>query len=221
MKAMKKVSLALACVFVLGATSAFAANDFVTLPIKEMKPVVTGLESASKAVEADPAVLRAPAMYVTRGKIVAIEDGRYVVQGEGNRKLIAAIVDHDTYVVDGATGKVRFPASALKVGEDVSVYYSARMTRSLPAQSHAYAIVLGAPSEGVGTYYEVAQAALAEDGSYVTLLNSNNDLVATVDAKACKDFAKIKKGDKLLLWSSFATMSLPAQTNADKVVLLP
>ena len=95
------------------------------------------------------------------------------------------------------------------------------MTRSLPAQSHAYAVIIGEPDEKTAAYFEVAQAALASDGSYVTVLNSNNDLIATVDAKACKDFAKLKKGDKLLLWSSFATMSLPAQTNADKVVVLP
>ena len=218
MQAIKKVSLTLACVLALGASSALAANDFVTLPGMEQRPVVT--ESPLDAVQADPEVMRAPSVYVTRGKIVAIEDGRYVVKGEGSRKVIAAAVDKDTYIVDGESGKLRLPR-ALKVGQSVTVYYSAMMTRSLPAQSHAYAVIIGEPDEKTAAYFEVAQAALASDGSYVTVLNSNNDLIATVDAKACKDFAKIKKGDKLLLWSSFATMSLPAQTNADKVVVLP
>ena len=220
MQAMRKVSLILACVFALGAGSAFAANDFVTLPMQEMKPVVTNSDSPLEAVQADPEVMRAPSIYITRGKIIAIEDGRYVIEGEGNRKLVAAGVDRDTYIVEGENGKLRFP-SALKVGEAVTVYYSAQMTRSIPAQSHAYAIIMGVPSEKTAAYFEVAQATLAQDGSYMTLLSRNNDLIATVDAQGCKDFAKIKKGDKLLVWYNVMTMSLPAQTNADKVVVLP
>lgn len=220
MKTTKKVALALACVFALGAGSAFAANDFVTLPMQEKRPVVTNAEGALAAVDVKPEVLRSPAIYTTRGKIVAIEDGRYVVKGEGSRKLIAASVDNNTYIADGVTGKLRLPR-ALAVGQEVTVYYSPIMTRSLPGQSHAYAIIMGEADEKTAAYYEVEQAVIAADSSYVTLLNTNNNLIATVDAKACKNFAKIKKGDKLLLWSSFATMSLPAQTNADKVVVLP
>lgn len=133
---------------------------------------------------------------------------------------MAAVVDRDTYVADGRSGKLRLPM-ALKVGQQVTAYYSANMTRSLPPQSHAMAIVIGAPAEGTAAYYEVVQAALSADGSYVTLLNANNDLIATVDATACNDFAKIKRGDKLLVWYDMMTMSLPAQTNAGRVVVLP
>ena len=76
-------------------------------------------------------------------------------------------------------------------------------------------------SDGPASFFEVAQASLAKDGSYVTVLNTNNDVIATIDAAACADFAKIKKGDKLLVWSSMMTMSLPAQTHPEKVVVLP
>lgn len=94
------------------------------------------------------------------------------------------------------------------------------MTRSMPPQSHALAIVIE-DSEEPASFFEVAQASLAKDGSYVTVLNTNNDVIATIDAAACADFAKIKKGDKLLVWSSMMTMSLPAQTHPEKVVVLP
>lgn len=203
MQALRKIAALAACVCVLGAGSALAAE---------------GVRAVNIASPLD--AVQAPSIYVTRGEIVAIEDGRYVVKGEGNRKLVAAEVSSATYVVEGTTGKLRFP-TALKVGEKVTAYYSSRMTRSLPGQSQAYTMIIGEPGEKTASYFEVAQATLAADGSYMTVLNSNNDLIATVDAKACSDFAKIKKGDKLLLWSSFATMSLPAQTNAERVVILP
>ena len=210
MQALRKIAALAACVCVLGAGSALAAE------------AVRGVNIASPLdeVQAKPEAMQAPTMYVTRGEIVAIEDGRYVVKGEGNRKLVAAEVNSNTYVVEGATGKLRFP-TALRVGTKVTAYYSSCMTRSLPGQSQAYAMIIGEPGESTASYFEVAQATLAADGSYMTVLNSNNDLIATVDAKACADFAKIKKGDRLLLWSSFATMSLPAQTNAEKVAILP
>lgn len=206
MQAIKKLSLALVCVAALGVGTAVAAGAAVDAPLD--------------AVQADPQVMRAPGTYITSGKIVAIEDGLYIIKGEGSRPQVAAVVDRDTYMVDGKSGRLRLPM-ALKVGQRVTAYYSANMTRSLPPQSHAMAIVIGAPAEGSAAYFEVAQAALNADGSYVTLLNANNDLIATVDAAACSDFAKIKRGDKLLVWYDVMTMSLPAQTNASKVVLLP
>lgn len=207
MQALKKISAVLVCACVLGAGSAWAA-----------RAVVVDNEAPLEAVQADPELMRAPVMFTTVGKIVAIEDGRYVVKGEGNLRLVAAAVDRDTYVID-EKGKLRL-SSALKLGQDVTVYYSAMTTRSVPAQSHAMAVVIG-ERETAPTYFEVAQAKLANDGQYVTVLNSNNDLIATIGKDACADFAKIKKGDKLLLWSRVVTMSLPGQTNAEKVVVLP
>lgn len=208
MKMLKKVSAVLACACVLGAGSVFAE-----------KAVAIDNESPLDAVQVDTAVMHAPVMYETYGKIVAIEDGRYVVKGEGNLRLVAAAVDRNTYVID-EKAKLRLP-SALKIGQTVTVYYSAMTTRSLPAQSHAMAVVMGEREESTPTYVEVAEAKLSADGQKMTILNSNNDLIATIGKDACADFAKIKKGDKLLLWSRVVTMSLPAQTNAEKVVVLP
>lgn len=206
MKSLKKIALVFSCMALLGAGSAFAADAAQSSPLDE--------------VQANPEVMRAPGTYVTRGEIVAVENGMYIIKGEGSRNImVAAIVDHDTYVVEGASGKLRLPY-ALKEGQKVTAYYSATMTRSMPPQSHALAIVIE-DSEEPASFFEVAQASLAKDGSYVTVLNINNDVIATIDANACADFAKIKKGDKLLVWSSMMTMSLPAQTHAEKVVVLP
>lgn len=206
MKTFKKLSAILACACVLGAGSAWAEDRAV----ENMSPM--------DAVQVNPEIMRAPVMFTTYGKLVAVEDGRYVVEGEGNLRVVAAEVDRDTYIID-ENAKLRLPY-ALKVGQTVTVFYSAQTTRSLPAQSHALAIVIG-EREAAPNFIEVAEAKLSADGKSMTVLNNNNDLIATIGSDACKDFAKIKKGDKLLLWSHMVTMSLPGLTNAEKVIILP
>lgn len=204
MKTFKKLSAILACACVLGAGSAWAEDRAV----ENMSPM--------DAVQVNPEIMRTPVMFTTYGKLVAVEDGRYVV--EGNLRVVAAEVDRDTYIID-ENAKLRLP-HALKVGQTVTVFYSAQTTRSLPAQSHALAIVIG-EREAAPSFIEVAEAKLSADGKSMTVLNNNNDLIATIGSDACKDFAKIKKGDKLLLWSRMVTMSLPGLTNAEKVIILP
>ena len=206
MKTFKKLSAILACACVLGAGSAWAEDRAV----ENMSPM--------DAVQVNPEIMRALVMFTTYGKLVAVEDGRYVVEGEGNLRVVAAEVDRDTYIID-ENAKLRLPY-ALKVGQIVTVFYSAQTTRSLPAQSHALAIVIG-EREAAPSFIEVAEAKLSADGKSMTVLNNNNDLIATIGSDACKDFAKIKKGDKLLLWSRMVTMSLPGLTNAEKVIILP
>lgn len=206
MKTFKKLSAILACACVLGAGSAWAEDRAV----ENMSPM--------DAVQVNPEIMRAPVMFMTYGKLVAVEDGRYVVEGEGNLRVVAAEVDRDTYIID-ENAKLRLPY-ALKVGQTVTVFYSAQTTRSLPAQSHALAIVIG-EREAAPSFIEVAEAKLSADGKSMTVLNNNNDLIATISSDACKDFAIIKKGDKLLLWSHMVTMSLPGLTNAEKVIILP
>lgn len=206
MKILKKVAAVLACSCVLSAGSAWAEDRAV----ENMSPM--------DAVQVNPEIMRAPVMFTTYGKLIALEDGRYVVEGEGNLRVVAAEVDRATYIID-ENAKLRLP-HALKVGQTVTVFYSAQTTRSLPAQSHALAIVIG-EREAAPSFIEVAEAKLSADGKSMTVLNNNNDLIATIGSDACKDFAKIKKGDKLLLWSHMVTMSLPGLTNAEKVIILP
>lgn len=206
MKTFKKLSAILAFACVLSAGSAWAEDRAV----ENMSPM--------DEVQVNLEIMHAPVMFTTYGKLVAVEDGRYVVEGEGNLRVVAAEVDRDTYIID-ENAKLRLPY-ALKVGQTVTVFYSAQTTRSLPAQSHALAIVIG-EREAAPSFIEVAEAKLSADGKSMTVLNNNNDLIATIGSDACKDFAKIKKGDKLLLWSRMVTMSLPGLTNAEKVIILP
>ena len=153
------------------------------------------------------------------GAITEIDGNKVVIRGEG-QEWVVALVSDATYIVKGAKGKLR-TAEELKVGQEVVAYYSARMTRSLPPQAQAFAIIIGdVRKDYIPQYFVVDQVQKAADGSCVRVLNTTNDVIARIDKDACEDFASIKAGDKLLMWSSVMTMSLPGQTNAEKVVIL-
>lgn len=153
----------------------------------------------------------------TSGKIVEVNENMIVVKGEHN--IIAAIITDDTYLLNGKNGKAK-KLSSFKVGKEVTVYHSPKMTRSIPAQSAAYAVVLGDNSEKMGKFFKVEEVTMSEDKTYVSVINTNESLIATVDKKANKNFAEIKAGDNLMVWYDMMTMSLPARTNANKVVIL-
>ena len=153
----------------------------------------------------------------TSGKIVEVNENMIVVKGEHN--IIAAIITDDTYLLNGKNGKAK-KLSSFKVGKEVTVYHSPKMTRSIPAQSAAYAVVLGDSSEKMGKFFKVEEVTMSEDKTYVSINNTNESLIATVDKKTNKNFAEIKAGDNLMVWYDMMTMSLPARTNANKVVIL-
>ena len=153
----------------------------------------------------------------TSGKIVEVNENMIVVKGEHN--IIAAMITDDTYLLNGKNGKAK-KLSSFKVGKEVTVYHSPKMTRSIPAQSAAYAVVLGDNSEKMGKFFKVEEVTMSEDKTYVSVINTNESLIATVDEKANKNFAEIKAGDNLMVWYDMMTMSLPARTNANKVVIL-
>ncbi len=166
----------------------------------------------------DPEVMRAPAVRRMKGTIMSVEGDRVDVKDAEGRRVIA-LLDSDTYIVDGGKGNLRLPG-ALRQGQRVNLYYSSRMTRSLPPQALAYALILGG-EENAPLFFPVAQVQLADDGKSVRVLNSNHDLIAAVDGAACAEYEQILPGDKLLLWTKMVTMSLPGQTHADKAVILP
>lgn len=61
----------------------------------------------------------------------------------------------------------------------------------------------------------------SENGESVRLLNSNRDIIVTVSKNVYEDYQNIKEGDRIMAWYSIMTMSLPGQTNATKVIVLP
>lgn len=47
------------------------------------------------------------------------------------------------------------------------------------------------------------------------------DIIVTVSKDVYEDYQNIKEGDRIMAWYSIMTMSLPGQTNATKVIVLP
>ena len=203
MKMFKKIFVLAACATTLLAGSAVANANNV-----ENKEVPVTKAYQAQAVEE---------VLFTTGKIVEVNENMIVVKGEHN--IIAAMITDETHLLNGKNGKAK-KLSSFKVGKEVTVYHSPKMTRSIPAQTVSYAIVLGNNDEKQGKYFKVDKVNLSEDGSYVSVIDTNHNLIATIDKKACKDFTSIESGDELIVWYNMMTMSLPARTNAQKALIL-
>ena len=215
MKLMQKTILALGCILAIGGAVFAGGTEAATQARVNCRPE----RGCWEALEVDQEKLRYPSMLRLSGEITGI-DGRMVVVRGANHEVVVTLLNDDTYIVKGAKGKLR-SAKDLRVGQKVVAYYSSKMTRSLPPQAQAFALVLGdVQKEYVPMFFVVDKVQPSRDGSCVRVLNSNNDVIARIDKDACEDFAQIKAGDRLLLWSRVMTMSLPGQTNAEKVVIL-
>ena len=224
MKNLQKLALALGCVLALGSSVALknveaGYHHGESHCVRSAVCSPKGGVGAMEAFTFDQDKMRYPSMLRMSGAITEIDGNKVVIRGEG-QEWVVALVSDATYIVKGAKGKLR-TAEELKVGQEVVAYYSARMTRSLPPQAQAFAIIIGdVRKDYIPQYFVVDQVQKAADGSCVRVLNTTNDVIARIDKDACEDFASIKAGDKLLMWSSVMTMSLPGQTNAEKVVIL-
>lgn len=214
MKNIKKPVLTLACMMLM-ANSVYAAEipavSSDNIPQQKIEQKVEEQEMAPLAVRN---------VLSTSGVITAIDGDKVTVKGEGEFSEVAVIITDDTYIVDGRKGKIK-KMKNLKVGKEVTVYYSSKMTRSMPPQTEAFAVVLGQKDEKIGKFFQVAKVMLNEEDKSVRVLNSNHDVIATIGEDICKDYMTIKEGDSLLLWYDIMTMSLPGQTNAQKAVILP
>lgn len=210
MKIAKKILLGVSCMLLLGNTALAAAPAAETAPApQQIEQSVIGIIPAPEQK-----------LLVTAGKITAVDGNKITIKGEGNYPEVAVLVNDATYILDGKNGKEK-PLQKLKPGKEVTVYYSPLMTRSNPPQTHAYAVVLGKNTPKLGKFFQVAQVLPGEDKDSVQVLNSNHDVVATISKDVYEDYRELGEGDSLMLWYDIMTMSMPGQTNAQKVVVLP
>lgn len=162
---------------------------------------------------------------------VANSDGFARIVAEPENGLFDEIVfniSDATIFMDNVTGA---PASieSVKEGDRIYVYYSSAMTRSLPPQSAATAVLTNigdkAPARLI-TAEEVTQnedgsiSVLSDDGSYVITVNGDTP-VSPFKTKNIVTTDDIVKGTRFFAWFEVMTLSLPAQVVADKVVILP
>ena len=207
MKIMHKILALASCAVMLVGSAAVSAEVPQNAVEKNEQQIVVDLQKEHKLLK-------------TSGKIVEVNENQIVVKGTGDQNIIAVNISDKTYILDGDKGKAK-KMKNLKVGREVTVYYSPVMTRSLPPQTAAIAVLLGEADEDQGRYMLVDQVEMSEDQSYITLIDEEHSLIATVDEDAYKHYADLKSGDRILVWYDMMTMSLPARTNAENVVVLP
>lgn len=177
-----------------------------------------GIVSATEPEKIYPSPVRD--VMATTGEIIAVDGDKVTVKGDGNYPVATVIVTDKTLLIDGKDGDLKGDR-ALKKGRKVTAYYSSKMTRSYPPQAEGFAIVFGKNNEKQGKYMHVEKVTSSENGESVRLLNSNRDIIVTVSKNVYEDYQNIKEGDRIMAWYSIMTMSLPGQTNATKVIVLP
>ena len=177
-----------------------------------------GIVSATEPEKIYPSPVRD--VMATTGEIIAVDGDKVTVKGDGNYPVATVIVTDKTLLIDGKDGDLKGDR-ALKKGRKVTAYYSSKMTRSYPPQAEGFAIVFGKNNEKQGKSMHVEKVTPSENGESVRLLNSNRDIIVTVSKNVYEDYQNIKEGDRIMAWYSIMTMSLPGQTNATKVIVLP
>lgn len=154
---------------------------------------------------------------LTTGTVQQINDKQITVSGEGAFQEVILNVDETTYVVTAKDGS-SMDFSSIKKGDQIAAYYGPRLTRSLPPQGHAIALIVGNPENGA-MYMKVATLETLKGGG-VRALDSNKDRLVTILPEVFAETARIQEGSELLVWYQMMTLSLPGQANATKAVLL-
>lgn len=137
-------------------------------------------------------------------------------------------VSADTIWIDSGKHTASDPAD-LKEGESLYVFHSAAVTSSLPPQTAAFAVVRNVPMDVGCAWYHEVEAVSLENGR-LTVTTDNGGLLIFADEKTqlsrydgdeTVSPGDIQKGDYIMAWYDAVTDSLPGQTQATHLMLLP
>lgn len=160
-----------------------------------------------------------PDILSMHGTITEINQDRStitIVDKNGNNQMVALDIRWNTKVLNGKNGN-NFDIDKLKVGDELTAYYSPIMTRSIPPRTNAFALVVG-DGQHDGIYTKIGLVEATENGKRI--LNSNGDLYITIPDSISKNAQDLKPGKKMLVWYDMVALSMPGQTTATKVVIL-
>ena len=137
-------------------------------------------------------------------------NGDMITITNDNKKTdsVALHITDDTFVIQNGTGYY-LNGFDIREGEQVKAWYGPVLTRSLPPQGKADAVIAGEQNDRpTFTYFNIGKVEPQEDGS-VRVLNVNESQYVTIFPQVYPDVAELKAGDKMLLWYEFTTMSMP------------
>lgn len=217
-------------------SSATAAPTQEATATPEPEASETAEETAAQEEPVRAEVDQAQATVTYLGTISAIDSQEKkvgIAEGEvenNAQDAVEAIVTDSTVLIDAKSGSsVAFD----DLKEDMSVYafVSPMMTRSIPPQSNAKALIVNISDSqgGAANYIYALEVRKSEDGSLV-ILNQNADLYVTIPKNvkmtqlgSGEDVSPddIKDGSVLICWYDSVAESYPAQATATRVVVCP
>lgn len=210
----KLATLVLTTAFAATMTTGAFAQD--TLLISGQNPPVATAEAEQQAL----------ALSTMEGTITEInQDGEYPTITVKNEFQEMVFYTSDAFLVDSAKGTAFDLADMLD--KTVRVYYGPQVTMSLPAQSKATAIFT--TGDGSVANYATVEAVQANDDGSIIVTTDNGSRLVTINQDAeispwlTKNIVKMDNilvGSQVVLYYDIMTLSLPAQANTDKVILL-
>lgn len=208
--------LSLTLILTIGATSisAFAVSPGLETSVTLVRSITTEPVKTSDQLKGN-AIVKAP--FNNNQLLVTVNEMEVVLN-----------VSEKTLIIDSKTG---LPASLndLEIDDVIFVYYSAAMTKSLPPQSHAIAIVTQVEKDKSHAELFTIKEIVSRTDGVVRALNKEGDLiVAFVEenpltpykTKQIVTLDDIQVGTQLFIWYEIVALSYPGQTGATKAVLV-
>ena len=225
----KKMMAALLCAALLcsgGALSAFAADQTPAAGSGEANPDV------AVQPEQTPEYMEAFAVVEETAFENDATDGSVLVKTEGeNGQEIQLNVNADTVFLDTKAGIPVSGRESIKKGDRIYVYYDIAMTRSLPPQTYAHAVLVNLEEGHAPAHLLTAEEVRTNpaDGSVVVLCSKGGMLVTIgkdtpISPLYTKNIVRntdIEVGTRFFAWYDVVALSMPGQAAALKVVLLP
>lgn len=152
-------------------------------------------------------------------------EAKYIlVKNEQMQMEIRFNLDEATWLIDGESG-TPLTLEELK-GKEVIVSHSLAMTRSLPPQSYAYAVI----TKGTNTanFAVIEEVANGDNGSIRLTTNSGSMWVTVSEDADIKPFKTknivtkedLQPGAQVVLYYDIVALSYPGQAGTDRVILL-
>lgn len=192
----------------------------------------TGASFAEEAVNISidaPAADASVALRNLKSMITVEEIGEnYIIAKTDSDARIQFNISEATCIIDSATGTA-IDLSSIKAGDVLSAEYSSVMTRSIPAQTSATVIAANVEKGGLVNFIEASSVSKNEDGDTV-VTDKASGLILTIAKNASVTPYKtrnivrlddIAEGTRFIAWYDMETMSIPAQSATNKIVILP
>lgn len=159
---------------------------------------------------------------------VDLENSRVeVALGDSEGSVILNITEN-TYIVDDVSHQ-SVALADLQIGSILNAWHSPAMTRSLPPQTNAIALVVNIPMDKMpGQFFEIEKVERTKQG--YRFLNQEQDLFVTVpfgtkaqifDTKKYVNVSTLKPGSKLIVWYQIVALSYPGQTGTSELIVFP